>query len=105
MSDYAVPYTKAGGEKGLFYVDFIVRMKNGVVFLLDTKTKDSRPDDPYKHNRLIDYIASQSGKTLPLKGGVLIESRPDVWRFCPQKVENTSDLDSWQQFLPSEYAE
>lgn len=105
MSDYAVPYTKAGGEKGLFYVDFIVRMKNGVVFLLDTKTKDSRPDDPYKHNGLIDYIASQSGKTLPLKGGVLIESRPDVWRFCPQKVENTSDLDSWQQFLPSEYAE
>ncbi len=104
MSDYAVPYTKAGGEKGLFYVDFIVRMKNGVVFLLDTKTKDSRPDDPYKHNGLIDYIASQSGKTLPLKGGVLIESRPGVWRFCPQKVENTSDLDSWQQFLPSEYA-
>lgn len=104
MSDYAVPYTKAGGEKGLFYVDFIVRMKNGVVFLLDTKIKDSRPDDPYKHNGLIDYIASQSGKTLPLKGGVLIESRPDVWRFCPQKVENTSDLDSWQQFLPSEYA-
>lgn len=104
MSDYAVPYTKAGGEKGLFYVDFIVRMKNGVVFLLGTKTKDSRPDDPYKHNGLIDYIASQSGKTLPLKGGVLIESRPGVWRFCPQKVENTSDLDSWQQFLPSEYA-
>lgn len=104
MSDYAVPYTKAGGEKGLFYVDFIVRMKNGVVFLLDAKTKDSRPDDPYKHNGLIDYIASQSGKTLPLKGGVLIESRPGVWRFCPQKVENTSDLDSWQQFLPSEYA-
>lgn len=105
MSDYAVPYTKAGGEKGLFYVDFIVRMKNGVVFLLDTKTKDSRPDDPYKHNGLIDYIASQSGKTLPLKGGVLIESRQGVWRFCPQKVENTSDLDSWQQFIPSEYAE
>lgn len=104
MSDYAVPYTKAGGEKGLFYVDFIVRMKNGVVFLLDTKTKDSRPDDPYKHNGLIDYIASQSGKTLPLKGGVLIESRQGVWRFCPQKVENTSDIDSWQQFLPSEYA-
>ena len=103
MSDYAVPYTKAGGEKGLFYVDFIVRMKNGVVFLLDTKTRDSRPDDPYKHNGLIDYIASQSGKPLTLKGGVLIESRPDVWRFCPQKVENTSDLDSWQQFLPSEY--
>ena len=105
MSDYAVPYTKAGGEKGLFYVDFIVRMKNGVVFLLDTKTRDSRPDDPYKHNGLIDYIASQSGKTLPLKGGVLIESRQGVWRFCPQKVENTSDLDSWQQFIPSEYAE
>lgn len=105
MSDYAVPYTKAGGEKGLFYVDFIVRMKNGVVFLLDTKTKDSRPDDPYKHNGLIDYIASQFGRTLPLKGGILIESRPGVWRFCPQKVENTSDLDSWQQFIPSEYAE
>lgn len=105
MSDYAVPYTKPGGEKGLFYVDFIVRMKNGVVFLLDTKTRDSRPDDPYKHNGLIAYIAAQSGSPLTLKGGVLIESRPDVWRFCPQKVENTAVLDSWTQFLPSEYAE
>ncbi len=105
MGDYAVPYVKASGEKGLFYVDFIVRMKNGVVFLLDTKTRESRPDDPYKHNGLIDYIASQSGKPLTLKGGVLIESRPDVWRFCPQKVGNTADLDSWVQFLPSEYAE
>lgn len=74
-------------------------------YLLDTKTNDRRPNDPYKHNGLIDYIASQSGKTLPLKGGVLIESRQGVWRFCPQKVENTSDIDSWQQFLPSEYAE
>ncbi len=32
MGDYAVPYVKANSEKGLFYVDFIVRMKNGVVF-------------------------------------------------------------------------
>lgn len=71
--------------------------------MMSSKTKDSRPDDPYKHNGLIDYIASQSGKTVTLKGGVLIESRPDVWRFCPQKVEDTAGLDTWRQFLPGDY--
>lgn len=105
MSDYAVPFTKVNGEKSLFYVDFIVRMKNGQVFLFDTKTKDSDIDAPNKHNALIDYINEKSNEPLHLKGGVLIESRADVWRFSVDKIYDTRDTESWTLFNPCEYAD
>ena len=52
-------------------MDFVVRMKNGQVFLFDTKSKDSDPEAPNKHNALVDYL--QANKDKNLKGGVLIE--------------------------------
>ena len=37
---YSIPYENSQKEKSLFYVDFIIRMKNGKVFLFDTKTEN-----------------------------------------------------------------
>lgn len=105
MSDYAVPFTKANGEKSLFYVDFIVRMKNGQVFLFDTKTRESDRDAANKHNALIDYMDDPVNKALHLKGGVLIESRTDVWRFCPAKIDGTGSTEAWEAFFPAEYVD
>ena len=53
---YSVPYTNSQGERALFYVDFVIRMKNGQVFLFDTKTENSDAEAPNKHNGLIDYL-------------------------------------------------
>ena len=50
---YSVPYNNSQGEKALFYVDFVVRMKNGQVFLFDTKSENSDSEAPYKHNGLL----------------------------------------------------
>ena len=94
---YSIPYENSQGEKSLFYVDFVVRMKNGQLFLFDTKTENSDPEAPYKHNALIDYMAGTE-----LKGGVVVEKNGN-WYYCPMKIENTTDLRGWDAFFPDRY--
>ena len=97
---YAVPYEQADGTKSLFYVDFVVRMKNGQVFLFDTKSEDSDPEAPNKHNALLDYL--QAHKEQNLKGGVLI-AQGSNWMYSQFKIENTHDLTGWTAFHPDLY--
>ena len=97
---YAVPYEQADGTKSLFYVDFVVRMKNGQVFLFDTKSEDSDPEAPNKHNALVDYL--QAHKEQNLKGGVLI-AQGSNWMYSQFKIENTHDLMGWTAFHPDLY--
>lgn len=99
---YAVEYTNTQGDKALFYVDFVVRMKNGQVFLFDTKSKDSDPEAVNKHNALIEYMNDEANKGLHLKGGVII-LRGENWKYSPFKIENTSDIVNWDSFYPNEY--
>ena len=92
---FAVPYTDKDGEPRCFYVDYVIRMKNGTVCLFDTKTKDSDPNAPAKHNALLDYIEhenSTNGKRL--MGGVIIQE-DDNWYYSPMKIENTSSTNGW----------
>lgn len=99
---YAVSYVNAAGEKALFYVDFVIRMKNGQVFLFDTKSIGSDGDAPAKHNALIDYMASSENKDKNLKGGVIIADG-DNWKYSPLKIDNTTDIVNWDCFYPSDY--
>jgi len=100
--NYAIPYFNVNNERALFYVDFIVRMKNGQVFLFDTKTEGSDVNAVKKHNALIDYINSEEIKPQGLKGGVIIESKGN-WKFSPLKIANTTDIVSWDCFYPDQY--
>ena len=43
-ADFAVPYQKDNGQQSLFYVDFVIQLKNGTLALFDTKTLGSDPD-------------------------------------------------------------
>lgn len=99
---YAISYENKEGKKSLFYVDFVIRMKSGQVFLFDTKSAGSDPDAVEKHNVLIDYIESEENKDKHLKGGVIIE-RNDNWKYCPLKIDNTTDIVEWDSFYPKEY--
>lgn len=92
---YAVPYENSQGEKSLFYVDFIVRLKSGDIYLFDTKTPESDSEATYKHNALLQYMAESKEK---LRGGVLIEQH-DVWHYSNYPIENTSDLTGWDTFI------
>ena len=99
---YAISYVKKEGRKSLFYVDFVIRMKNGQVFLFDTKSVESDADAVEKHNALVDYMKSEENKGRHLKGGIIIE-RNDNWKYCPQKIDNTTDIVEWDSFCPKEY--
>lgn len=99
---YAIQYFKSNGDKALFYVDFVVRTKNGQVFLFDTKSEGSDPEAHNKHNALIDYINSEENKHLGLKGGIIIEKN-DNWYYSPFKIDNTTDIAGWTSFYPVQY--
>lgn len=99
---YAISYENKEGHKALFYVDFVIRMKNGQVLLFDTKSAGSDVDAVEKHNALIDYMASEENKDKHLKGGIIIE-RNNNWKYCPLKIENTTDIVEWDSFYPKEY--
>lgn len=101
---YAVPYTKKTGERSLFYVDYVIRMKSGQVFLFDTKSMGSDENGVEKHNALIEYMASEENKEKHLKGGVIIHQQTDDnWYYSPLPIENTTDLSGWDAFFPDKY--
>lgn len=70
---YAIEYT-TGDEhtKSLFYVDFVIRMKNGHVYLFDTKSIGSDDNASDKHNALLQYIKENTTEEQPLYGGVIL---------------------------------
>lgn len=91
---YSIPYENSQGEKALFYVDFVIRMKNGKVFLFDTKTENSDSEAPNKHNALIEYMKDKG-----LQGGVIVEKN-DNWYYSHFPITTTEDVAGWDAFFP-----
>lgn len=102
---YAVPYINGQGQKALFYVDFVIRMKNGQLFLFDTKSEASDPEASNKHNALLQYMQSAENSSMHLKGGVIIhdDHGSDNWLYSPLPIENTTDIKGWDVFHPENY--
>ena len=98
---FAVKYTNSQGKESLFYVDYIIRMKNGRICLFDTKSVNSDPEAPNKHNGLVDYMADDEQKDLHLTGGVIIEENQN-WKYSVMKIDNTTDLTGWTTFYPNQ---
>lgn len=107
MTNFAIPYTNIHGEKALFYLDYIIRMKNGKVLLFDTKSEDSDPNGAKKNNALKDYIKDFNDKNdgIQLDGGIIIEDKatPGLWRYSAIKIDNTHDTSQWKGFFPDQY--
>ena len=95
---YAIPYGE-GKTKSLFYVDFVIRMKNGHVYLFDTKSVGSDVTAPEKHNALLQYIHEYSTEGTPLYGGIIIQKGSN-WLYSKLPIENTTDLLNWDTFDP-----
>ena len=103
---YAIGYTNSFGEKALFYVDFIIRMNSGDVFLFDTKTENSDPEAPYKHNALWEYMQLPENKGKKLHGGIIIPDDFGNWVYSPAPLDvklGTSDTTNWDIFDPQQY--
>lgn len=92
---YAVEYEKPDGSKHPFYVDFIIRLKNGKILLFDTKSADSEPIiAQLKHNALNAYIVEENANGKNLVGGVIVEVGEN-WLWSRYTIENTTDYDGW----------
>ncbi len=100
--NYAIEYYRGeGGEKALFYVDFVIRMKNGHIYLFDTKSVGSDIFAADKHNALLEYIKVNSIPEQPLAGGVIIQAGSN-WLYSPLPIENTTDTLNWDSFYPQQ---
>ena len=93
---FAVPYTDKTGKKRCFYVDFVIRLKNGTILLLDTKTHGSDENGVEKHNALFEYVEDYRLKGLRIYGGVLIQEG-DNWYFPNGTVNNINSTDGWDR--------
>lgn len=102
---FAIPYIDYTGKESLFYLDFIMLTKNGTRCLFDTKTSGSDPGNAHlKHNALIEYIEKQNDIGLPTIGGIIIRNEigsTEVWRYCKNRIENTTDTFGWEFFDPA----
>ena len=103
---FAVTYKNIRGEEQLFYVDFVVCFKSGIIGLYDTKTRNSDPEAPSKHNALVEYVENQNNGNSETKitGSILIpETTAGITRFrwCRNRIDNTNDLQGWEYFNPS----
>lgn len=100
--NYAIEYQKLkSGEMSLFYVDFVIRMKNGHIYLFDTKSSGSDVFAADKHNALLEYIKKSSTDQQPLAGGVILQQGSN-WLYSPLPIENTTDTLNWSSFYPQQ---
>lgn len=107
---FSVDYRNLQDELRLFYVDFVIKFKNGIIGLFDTKTRRSDLEAPNKHNALLDYIERENSenKNRKLIGGILIpEHNNDVqsFRYTNFRIKDTNDLTGWKFFNPSEISQ
>jgi type III restriction enzyme len=103
---FAVSYIDTEGVLRSFFVDFILKFKSGKIGLFDTKTKRSDSNAPNKHNALLNYIEEENSEETKFLGGVIIPeitNNQTLFRFCRNKIENTSDLTGWDYFNPDQY--
>ena len=102
---FAIPYLDYIGDQRLFYPDFVIRAKDNMTYLFDTKTEGSDPANAHlKHNALIEFVAARNLKGLKTLGGIIIGRRTGVvttWQYCSNIINNTKELKGWDYFIPA----
>ena len=94
--NFAIPYTDDAGINRCFYIDFVIRLKNGRICLFDTKSIGSDGNAPAKHNALLKYIEEQKGKGKDLVGGIVIEDKDtNNWYYPTLPIDNTDNIKGW----------
>ena len=82
-------------------MDFVIRMKNGHIYLFDTKSEGSDIFAAEKHNALLEYIKRNSTEDQPLAGGVIVRKGTN-WLYSALPISNTTDTLNWDSFYPDQ---
>lgn len=93
---FAIPYTN-GNETKIFYVDWIVKYKDGRIGLFDTKAGIYAETAKSRAEGLAKYIKEQNEKAKNLFGGIVI-LRGGSWYLNDNDVYDydESDLRAWK---------
>jgi len=81
---FAVTY-EINGEQSPFYVDWIIKYKNGKIGLFDTKAGITARDAKERAEGLAKYIKSENQNDKNLFGGIVIEKDGSFW-YSDQEV-------------------
>ncbi len=95
---FAVPYDN--GEQKPFYVDFIIRLKDGRIGLFDSKAGFTQKLAGPKIDGLYKYIQSENRKEKKLFGGIVTNTDPRNYRgrwvyFDKTSKELRNDFNNW----------
>ncbi len=99
--DFAVTYQDREGITRGFYVDYVIKLRNGVIALFDTKTPDSEPEFCNKHNALHQYVVEQNASGKKMLGGIIVPKGEDVWKYCDNPITSPKDTTGWISFDPA----
>lgn len=93
---FAIPY-KEDGKEWAFYVDFIVKFKDGSIGLFDTKSGMTAKEAGARAEALQKYIKDQNKKGKKLVGGVVIPRGETLMINNNEKYEyNPNDFSKWK---------
>ena len=93
--NFSVPYTNNQGVQANFYVDFIIRLRNGRILLFDTKSSTGDPEAVNKHNALLQWISDYNKEHLTHWVGGIIIMDHGQWLYSRMPIENTADHEGW----------
>ena len=96
---FAVPYDDKGIMRS-FYVDWIVKYKDGKLGIFDTKSGITAETAKAKAEGLYKYIEEQNANGENLFGGI-VTNKDGSWRYNDNEIYefNEKDLKAWK-FLP-----
>jgi len=91
---FAVPYAESGLDLP-FYVDFVVKMKDGRIGLFDTKSGITAKVAGPKAEGLARYIKEQNKKGKKLFGGIAIR-KDSNWLYNDSEKYSDTDSKQWE---------
>jgi type III restriction enzyme len=98
---FAVPY--GNGEKKPFYVDFIIKLKDGGIGLFDTKAGLTKQVAGPKIDGLYKYIQGENKKGKKCFGGIVTNTERNYrgrWVYWNKlSKELKSDLNNWKDLI------
>ena len=94
---FAIPYVDEFGLEWSFYIDFIIRFKDGTIGIFDTKSGNTANNAKYKAEALAKYIKKHTTKNRPLIGGIIVPIDYG-WRYNDNDIYeyNPNDLSNWK---------
>ena len=93
---FAVPYKDEEDEDQVFYVDFIVRLKDGRIGLFDTKSGWTAATAGNKSDGLLQYIKDQNKKRKNLFGGIIHPESGSFYTYTKIPYKYDKQLTDWE---------